>query len=54
MDHLDFRCSNTHSYSQYFNVINKLGMGPDELAEAFLLPKDGGVTLSSLIPSAAL
>ena len=35
MDHLDFRYSNTHSYSQYFNVISKLGMGPDELAEAF-------------------
>ena len=41
MDHLDFRYSNTHSYSQYFNVISKLGMGPDELAEAFLLLKDG-------------
>ena len=35
MDHLDFRYSDTHSYSQYFNVISKLGMGPDELAEAF-------------------
>ena len=41
MDHLDFRYSDTHSYSQYFNVTSKLGMGPDELAEAFLLPKDG-------------
>ena len=46
MDHLDFRYSNTHSYSQYFKVISKLGMGPDELAEAFLLPKDGAWSLS--------
>lgn len=35
MDHLDFRYSDTHSYAQYFNVIRSLGMGPDELAQAF-------------------
>ncbi len=35
MDHLDFRFSDTHSYSQYFNVIRKLGMEKEELAEAF-------------------
>lgn len=35
IDHLDFRYSDTHSYSQYLNVISKLGMGPDDLAEAF-------------------
>lgn len=35
MDHLDYRYRDTHSYSQYFNVIRNLGMGPNELAEAF-------------------
>jgi serine/threonine-protein kinase HipA len=35
MDHLDFRYGDTHSYSQYFNVIRKLGMGQDELAQAY-------------------
>ncbi|MDP1720099.1 MAG: type II toxin-antitoxin system HipA family toxin [Candidatus Nanopelagicaceae bacterium] len=35
MDQLDFRYRDTHDYSQYFNVIRKLGMGAEELTQAF-------------------
>lgn len=35
LDHLDFRFHDTHSYAQYFNVIRALGMGQDELSQAF-------------------
>lgn len=35
MDHLDFRFHNTNSYAQYFNVIRSLGMGQNEISQAF-------------------
>lgn len=35
LDHLDFRQRDTHSYSQYFNALLMLGMGGDDLAQAF-------------------
>ena len=35
IDHLDFRFHDTHSYAQYFNVIRDLGMGQNELTQAF-------------------
>ncbi len=35
LDHLDFRIHDTHSYAQYFSVIRELGMGLDEIAQAF-------------------
>lgn len=35
IDQLDFRFRQTHSYAQYFNVIRSLGMGENELIEAF-------------------
>jgi len=35
MDQLDFRYRDTHDYSQYFNVIRRLGMGTEELTQAF-------------------
>lgn len=35
IDHLDFRFHNTNSYAQYFNVIRGLGMGQNEISQAF-------------------
>ena len=35
MDQLDFRYRDTHDYAQYFNVIRRLGMGTEELTQAF-------------------
>ena len=35
LDHLDFRQRDTHSYTQYFNVIKNLGMQEDDVAQAF-------------------
>jgi serine/threonine-protein kinase HipA len=35
LDHLDFRFHDTHSYAQYFNVIRRLGMGSNEMSQAF-------------------
>lgn len=35
MDHVDFRFHDTHSYAQYFSVIRDLGMGQDEITQAF-------------------
>lgn len=35
IDHLDFRFHDTHSYAQYFNAIRALGMGQDEITQAF-------------------
>jgi serine/threonine-protein kinase HipA len=35
MGHLDFRQIGAHGYAQLFDVINRLGLGPDARAEAF-------------------
>jgi len=35
IDHLDFNLIGTHSYAQYFEVIERLGLGPDALEEGF-------------------
>lgn len=35
MQHLDYKQRATHSYSQYFQVIQKLGLGPGALEEGF-------------------
>ncbi|MCX8567188.1 MAG: serine/threonine-protein kinase HipA [Glomeribacter sp. 1016415] len=35
MQHLDYKQRATHSYSQYFQVIQKLGLGPAALEEGF-------------------
>ncbi len=35
IDHLDFRYKNAHSYGQYFDVIRRLGLGEDALAQAY-------------------
>lgn len=35
MDHLDFNVPDTHSYAQYFDVIDRLGLGRDALEQAF-------------------
>lgn len=35
MDQLDFRYRDTHDYAQYFTVIRRLGMGTEELTQAF-------------------
>ncbi|HEX3793983.1 MAG TPA: type II toxin-antitoxin system HipA family toxin [Acidimicrobiales bacterium] len=35
LDHLDFNLPDTHSYAQYLSAIDRLGLGPDALAEGF-------------------
>jgi len=35
LDHLDFNLAGTHSYAQYFDVIDRLALGPDALEQAF-------------------
>jgi serine/threonine-protein kinase HipA len=35
MDHLDFNVADTHSYAQYLDVIDRLGLGPAALEQAF-------------------
>jgi serine/threonine-protein kinase HipA len=35
IDHLDFNLADTHSYAQYLDVIDRLGLGPDALEQAF-------------------
>ena len=35
LDHLDFNLADTHSYAQYLDVIDRLGLGPDALEQAF-------------------
>lgn len=35
IDHLDFRYKNAHSYTQYFDVIRRLGLGEDALEQAY-------------------
>jgi serine/threonine-protein kinase HipA len=35
LDHLDFNVADTHSYAQYFDVIDRLGLGPDSREQAF-------------------
>ena len=35
MAHLDYRMRDTHSYAQYFQTIQRLGLGGDALQEAF-------------------
>jgi serine/threonine-protein kinase HipA len=35
IDHLDYRLIDTHSYAQYFDVIDRLGLGPTALEQAF-------------------
>jgi serine/threonine-protein kinase HipA len=35
LDHLDFNLADTHSYAQYLNVIDRLGLGPDALEQGF-------------------
>jgi serine/threonine-protein kinase HipA len=35
IDHLDFNYSDTHSYAQYLDVVDRLGLGPDALEQAF-------------------
>jgi serine/threonine-protein kinase HipA len=35
LDHLDFNLADTHSYAQYLDVLDRLGLGPDALEQAF-------------------
>jgi serine/threonine-protein kinase HipA len=35
MDHLDFNAPDTHSYAQYFDVVDRLGLGRASLEQAF-------------------
>ena len=35
MDHLDFNATDTHSYAQYFDVIDRLELGRESLEQAF-------------------
>jgi serine/threonine-protein kinase HipA len=35
LDHLDFNLIDTHSYAQYLDVIDRLGLGPDALEQGF-------------------
>ncbi len=35
MDHLDFNLTDTHDYAQYFDVIDRLDLGPDARLQAF-------------------
>ena len=35
MDHLDYRQADTHSYAQYLQVIDRLGLGDEALEEGF-------------------
>jgi serine/threonine-protein kinase HipA len=35
IDHLDFNQTDTHSYAQYLDVIDRLGLGPEARAQAF-------------------
>jgi serine/threonine-protein kinase HipA len=35
LDHLDFNVADTHSYAQYLDVIDRLGLGPAALEQAF-------------------
>jgi serine/threonine-protein kinase HipA len=35
MDHLDFKAADTHSYAQYFDVVERLGLGREALEQAF-------------------
>jgi serine/threonine-protein kinase HipA len=35
MDHLDFNAPDTHSYAQYFDVIDRLELGRESLEQAF-------------------
>jgi serine/threonine-protein kinase HipA len=35
IDHLDFNLADTHSYAQYLDVIDRLGLGADALEQAF-------------------
>ncbi len=35
IDHLDFRYKNAHSYSQYFDVIRRLGLGENAIEQAY-------------------
>jgi serine/threonine-protein kinase HipA len=35
LDHLDFNLPDTHSYAQYLDVVDRLGLGPDSLEQAF-------------------
>jgi serine/threonine-protein kinase HipA len=35
IDHLDFNLAETHSYAQYLDVVDRLGLGPEALNEAF-------------------
>ena len=35
IDHLDFNIADVHSYAQYFDVVQRLGLGRDALEQAF-------------------
>jgi serine/threonine-protein kinase HipA len=35
IDHLDFNLADTHSYAQYLDVVDRLGLGPAALEQAF-------------------
>jgi serine/threonine-protein kinase HipA len=35
LDHLDFNLADTHSYAQYLDVIDRIGLGPDALEQGF-------------------
>ena len=35
LDHLDFNLPDTHSYAQYLDVVDRLGLGPTALEQAF-------------------
>jgi serine/threonine-protein kinase HipA len=35
LDHLDFNLADTHSYAQYLDVVDRIGLGPDALEQAF-------------------
>jgi serine/threonine-protein kinase HipA len=35
LDHLDFNLNGAHSYDQYLDAVRRLGLGPDDMAQAF-------------------
>jgi len=35
LEHLDFNLNGAHSYDQYLDAVRRLGLGPEEMAEAF-------------------
>lgn len=35
LDHLDFNLAGVHSYDQYFDAVRRLGLGAEELAQAY-------------------